>query len=132
MKIIQIILGTFSPILLIVSVNSHIFAQDQYFIHNNLNSNQQTPSETMKRTDSEWKRILSQEEYRILRNKGTERAFTGEFDGHFEEGMYICAGCANNLFESGTKYRSGCGWPAFYEALPESVEETEEAKVDEL
>ena len=91
-----------------------------------LNSDNNSESNTMKRTDSEWKRILSQEEYRILRNKGTERAFTGEFDGHFEEGMYICAGCGNNLFESGTKYRSGCGWPAFYEALPESVEETED------
>ena len=83
-------------------------------------------SNTMKKTDAEWKQILSQEEYRILRSKGTERAFTGEFDGHFEEGMYICAGCANNLFESGAKYRSGCGWPAFYEALPESVEETKD------
>jgi len=91
-----------------------------------LNSDNNSESNTMKRTDSEWKRILSQEEYRILRNKGTERAFTGEFDGHFEEGMYICAGCANNLFESGAKYRSGCGWPAFYEALPESVEETKD------
>jgi len=126
MKIIQIILGTFSPILLIVSVNSHIFAQDQYFINNNVNSNQQTPSKTMKRTDSEWKRVLSKDEYHILRNKGTERAFTGEFDGHFEEGMYICAGCGNKLFESETKYKSGCGWPAFYDALPESVEETED------
>jgi peptide-methionine (R)-S-oxide reductase len=91
-----------------------------------LNSDNNSESNTMKRTDSEWKRILSQEEYRILRNKGTERAFTGEFDGHFEEGMYICAGCGNNLFESGTKYRSGCGWPAFYDVLPESVEETED------
>ena len=80
----------------------------------------------MKRTDSEWKRILSQEEYRILREKGTERAFTGEYDGYFEEGMYVCAGCGNDLFESDTKYRSGCGWPAFYDALPESVEETED------
>ena len=91
-----------------------------------LNSDNNSESNTMKRTDSEWKRILSQEEYRILRNKGTERAFTGEFDGHFEEGMYICAGCGNNLFESGTKYRSGCGWPAFYDVLPESVEETKD------
>ena len=91
-----------------------------------LNSDNNSESNTMKRTDSEWKRILSQEEYRILRNKGTERAFTGEYDGHFEEGLYICAGSGNNLFESGTKYRSGCGWPAFYDVLPESVEETKD------
>jgi len=128
MKIIQIqiISGILFPILLGVSVNSQLFAQDQFLIKNNVNSNQQTPTDPMKRTDSEWKQVLSQEEYRILRNKGTERAFTGEFDGHFKEGMYICAGCGNKLFESETKYKSGCGWPAFYDALPESVEETED------
>ena len=128
MKIIQIqiILEIFFPILLSVSVNSHLFAQDQFLIKNNVNLNQQRSNDPMKRTDSEWKRILSQDEYHILRNKGTERAFTGEFDGHFEEGMYICAGCGNKLFESETKYKSGCGWPAFYDALPESVEERED------
>ena len=128
MKIIQIqiISRIIFPILLGVSVNSQLFAQDQFLIKNNVNSNQQRPTDPMKRTDSEWKRVLSQEEYRILRNKGTERAFTGEFDGHFKEGMYICAGCGNKLFESETKYKSGCGWPAFYDALPESVEETQD------
>ena len=80
----------------------------------------------MKRTESEWKRILSAEEYKVLREKGTERAFTGEYDGHFEEGVYVCAGCGTDLFESQTKYRSGCGWPAFYEAMPGTVEETED------
>ena len=80
----------------------------------------------MKRTKSEWKRILSAEEYKVLREKGTERAFTGEYDGHFEEGVYVCAGCGTDLFESETKYRSGCGWPAFYEAMPGTVEETED------
>jgi|TARA_Y100000294_G_scaffold76896_1_gene72386 peptide-methionine (R)-S-oxide reductase len=91
-----------------------------------LNSDNNSESNTMKKTDAEWKRILSSAEYHILREKGTERAFTGEFDGHFEEGMYICAGCGNKLFESETKYKSGCGWPAFYDALPESVEETQD------
>jgi len=113
-------------LLIIFPFPDYLFAQDQFLINNNVNSNQQTPTDPMKRTDSEWKQVLSQEEYRILRNKGTERAFTGEFDGHFEEGMYICSGCGNKLFESETKYKSGCGWPAFYDALPESVEETED------
>ena len=80
----------------------------------------------MKRSDSEWKRILSAAEYHILREKGTERAFTGEYDGHFEEGTYVCAGCGNKIFESETKYRSGCGWPAFYNAIPGSVQEHED------
>ena len=123
---IRIIKGIFYLFLLCFLWNSQIFAQDQFLIKNNVNSNQQTSNDPMKRTDSEWKRILSQEEYRILREKGTERAFKGEYDGHFEEGMYVCAGCGNDLFESDTKYRSGCGWPAFYDALPESVEETED------
>ena len=122
----RIIKGIFYLFLLCFLWNSQIFAQDQFLIKNNVNSNQQTSNDPMKRTDSEWKRILSQEEYRILREKGTERAFTGEYDGHFEEGMYVCAGCGNDLFESDTKYRSGCGWPAFYDALPESVEEIED------
>ena len=87
MKIIQIqiILEIFFPILLGVSVNSHLFAQDQFLIKNNVNLNQQRSNDPMKRTDSDWKRILSQDEYHILRNRGTERAFTGEFDGVFEE-----------------------------------------------
>jgi len=113
-------------LLIIFSFPCQLFAQDQFLIKNNVNSTQQIPTNSMKKTDSEWKQILSQEEYHILRNKGTERAFTGEFDGHFEEGMYICAGCGNKLFESETKYKSGCGWPAFYDALPESVQETED------
>jgi len=113
-------------LLIIFSFTCQLFTQDQFLIKNNVNSSQPIPTNSMKKTDSEWKQILSQEEYHILRNKGTERAFTGEFDGHFEEGMYICAGCGNKLFESETKYKSGCGWPAFYDALPESVQETED------
>lgn len=83
-------------------------------------------SNSMKKTEPEWKRVLSAAEYHILREKGTERAFTGEYDGHFEEGTYVCAGCGNKIFESETKYRSGCGWPAFYNAIPESVKEHED------
>ena len=91
-----------------------------------LNSANNDESKKVKRSDSEWRRMLSSAEYHILREKGTERAFTGEYDGHFENGMYLCAGCGNKIFDSETKYRSGCGWPAFYEALPESVEEHED------
>ena len=113
-------------LLIISSFPYNLLSHDQFLINNNVNSNQQTPSEKMKRTDSEWKRVLSKDEYHILREKGTERAFTGKYDGHFSDGNYFCAGCGNKLFESETKYRSGCGWPAFYEALPESVDETED------
>ena len=77
-------------------------------------------------TDKEWQKKLSPEEYHILREKGTERPFTGEYDKFYEEGTYKCAGCETELFVSGTKYDSGCGWPAFYESLPGKIEESKD------
>ena len=73
-----------------------------------------------------WKKKLTKEQYHILREKGTERAFMGKYDGHFEEGIYEGAGCGSQLFHSETKYRSGCGWPAFYDAIPGAVEESDD------
>jgi peptide-methionine (R)-S-oxide reductase len=70
----------------------------------------------IEKSEEEWKSELSEEEYQILRKKGTERAFTGKYDHHFEDGVYKCAGCGEALFDSDTKYDSGCGWPAFYYA----------------
>ncbi len=68
------------------------------------------------RTEAEWRKLLSPEAYRVLREKGTERPFHNEFDDHFEPGTYSCAACGRELFESDTKFNSGCGWPAFYAA----------------
>lgn len=73
------------------------------------------------KTDSEWKSQLSEEEYRVLREKGTERAFTGKYDNYFEKGIYVCAACENKLFESDTKFNSHCGWPSFDQAIKGSV-----------
>jgi peptide-methionine (R)-S-oxide reductase len=75
------------------------------------------------KTDKDWKNILEPEVYRILREKGTERAFTGLFDRHFEAGMYVCAGCEETLFHSDSKFDSHCGWPAFDEANEGKVKE---------
>lgn len=72
-----------------------------------------TEENPMKLTDLQWQEKLSPERYAILRQAGTERAFTGEYDKFFEEGAYECAGCGNHLFRSGEKFDSGCGWPAF-------------------
>ena len=117
---------TFKVVVISIIVFNAIYSQVPSNGNPVLNSDNTSESNTMKKTDAEWKRILSSAEYHILREKGTERAFTGKYDGHFSDGNYLCAGCGNKLFESETKYRSGCGWPAFYEALPESVEETED------
>lgn len=128
MKICPIQRSSSILILVFLSFNliSQIQAQGKTIPDSKLNLNEQKKDNPMKRTDSDWKRILSPEEYRILRDKGTERAFTGKYDGHFEEGTYKCAGCGNKIFDSESKYRSGCGWPAFSDALPESVAETKD------
>jgi len=79
------------------------------------------------KTDAERKAELDAEAYRVLREKGTEQPFTGEYDHVFEPGTYHCAGCGAELFSSDAKYDSGCGWPAFYapasgEAIDEEVD----------
>ena len=73
----------------------------------------------IEKTDKEWKSILTPLQYHVTREKGTERAFTGEYTDHFEKGVYLCVACGNKLFESNTKYHSGCGWPSFWEKTDE-------------
>jgi peptide-methionine (R)-S-oxide reductase len=72
---------------------------------------------TVNKTDEEWKKKLTPEQYDVLRLKGTERAFTGKFEDHWDSGIYVCAACGNELFNSNSKFNAGCGWPSFYEAL---------------
>ena len=76
----------------------------------------------MPKNDSEWKEKLTPEQYQVLRERGTERAFSGKYDDFYEEGMYQCGGCGAQLFDSNRKYDAGCGWPSFDEALPGAVE----------
>ena len=73
------------------------------------------------KTEEEWKKELSPEQFRILREKGTERAFTGEFWDHHDIGTYSCAACGQELFQSDSKFDSGCGWPSYFKAINELV-----------
>jgi peptide-methionine (R)-S-oxide reductase len=71
----------------------------------------------LQKTEAEWKAELTPEQYRVLREKGTERAFTGEYHATKEPGTYRCAGCGSELFRSDTKFESGTGWPSFWEPI---------------
>jgi peptide-methionine (R)-S-oxide reductase len=81
-------------------------------------------AEKIRKSEEEWRRELTAEKFRILRQKGTERPFTGLYNEHFEEGVYVCAACGNELFPSDTKFESHCGWPSFY--APKSEDKIEE------
>lgn len=77
------------------------------------------------KSEEDWRRELTPEQYRILREKGTERAFTGEYWDHKGSGVYRCAGCGQPLFDADTKFDSKSGWPSFYAAVDEEKVETE-------
>ena len=81
--------------------------------------------EKIEKTEAEWQAELSPEQYRVLRKKGTEAPFSGEYDHTFEPGTYHCAGCGAVLFESDAKYDSGCGWPAFFAPADETAVDEE-------
>lgn len=95
--------------------------------NSNSQTTNQTPTKTMTtnskdttkvvKTEEEWKKVLSPEQYNVIREKGTEAPFSGKFYLHKEKGTYVCAACGSELFTSNTKFDAGCGWPSFFEAI---------------
>ena len=85
------------------------------------NSTTKKPGSTMSdkvvKTEEEWKKILSPEQYEVLREKGTEMPYSGKYYLHKEKGVYVCSACSNELFRSDTKFDAGCGWPSFSDVL---------------
>jgi peptide methionine sulfoxide reductase msrA/msrB len=77
------------------------------------NGGERTVVAKINRSNEEWRKILPAEQYHILRERGTEQAFRGRYNDHYQEGLYVCAACGNPLFRSGTKYDHGSGWPSF-------------------
>lgn len=76
----------------------------------------------IERSDAAWRKNLSEEQYNVLREKGTEMPHTGKYNLHFENGEYHCAACNTKLFEGNSKFKSSCGWPSFDDAIEGSVE----------
>ena len=82
--------------------------------------------ERVNKTDQEWRELLTEQQYRILRQAGTERPFTGKYVNTEDGGIYTCAGCGNKLFSSETKFHSGSGWPSFWDVVSQGNVELHE------
>ncbi len=93
--------------------------------YNEANAGGNLAADKIVKTDEEWRQILTADQFRIMREDGTERAFTGKYHNFKGEGTYVCAACGNELFGSDTKYDSGTGWPSYYAPLNDNSVETE-------
>ncbi|HEY7232985.1 MAG TPA: peptide-methionine (R)-S-oxide reductase MsrB [Gemmatimonadaceae bacterium] len=85
-----------------------------------------TDESRVEKSEAEWKKELTPEQFRVLREKGTERAFTGKYVNEHADGVYRCAACGNPLFDAETKFESGTGWPSFFEPIESGRVATED------
>lgn len=107
-----------SPFLIAAIVSLNIScAQDSGKSKDHQTETNKTEQMPVQHSEEEWKKILTPEQYEVLRLKGTERPFTGKYNIHKEKGMYVCAACGAELFSSDMKFESSCGWPSFDEEI---------------
>lgn len=88
-------------------------------------STAQSDSAKVEKTEEEWKKQLTADEYKVLREKATERPYTGEYEQFWDSGVYVCKACGNELFYSDTKFDAGCGWPSFFKSIDSNKVVTE-------
>lgn len=100
--------------LAVISIIATVIATTSCLSQSNKMEKEQYP---IQKSEAEWKAELTPEEYKILRNKGTEIAFTGKYWENYDQGVYYCAACNQKLFSSETKFKSGSGWPSFWQPL---------------
>ena len=105
-------------LLLVLIFTTTNFVYSQYI---NDNKNINMSKKKIIKSDGEWRNILENEEYRVLRQKGTEYPHTGKYNLHFENGVYNCNGCKSPLFNSDQKFESDCGWPSFDDAIDGTI-----------
>tara|TARA_B100001248_G_scaffold260597_1_gene249273 strand:- start:1240 stop:1740 length:501 start_codon:yes stop_codon:yes gene_type:complete len=103
-------------LILVTNCGNTIFSQNKIYLKDT-----EMGKQKVNKTDEEWKNILSDEEYRVLRQKGTEYPHTGKYNLHFENGVYNCNGCKTPLFNSDQKFETNCGWPSFDEAIDGTI-----------
>lgn len=117
----------FIILILLTSTLASCYSQNNQNKNSSMNNNKKnnavysnTDTQKVVLSNDEWKKILTPEQYEILRTKGTERPFTSPFETSNEVGTYYCAACGNPLFQSNTKFESGCGWPSFFKPISKS------------
>ena len=104
-----------------MKIKIFVFLLIASFVSSQAQEKVKSDNSKVKKSEAQWKKELTPEQYEVLRNKGTERPFSGEYVNNFKKGVYVCAACNNLLFYSDAKFHSDCGWPSFDKAIKGSV-----------